>query len=207
MTGFVIGQQSMRNSVHHTEPGGKDSLYSCPNKRALNPSKASSHRPAWKTSSEWEQILVVQKISLCCSARGSEDKQNQQAAFDGRKASLNRAWQNTSSAAADSCRRLCQYEKDTEWNWLCQTKLVSKHQHWFFTIGTGAALCGGRGAVVFVVWRSITWIRFASVYLGPSSPSPLKQNNLLLGLGEQQVPIAHRFVCGPLSYILCKSGL
>lgn len=30
---------------------------------------------------------------MCCSAKGSEDKQNQQAAFDNRKASLNRAWQ------------------------------------------------------------------------------------------------------------------
>lgn len=51
----------------------------------------SSLRPqcgAWaeKPPQNGEQILVVQKISLCCSARGWEDKHNQRASFEGGKA-------------------------------------------------------------------------------------------------------------------------
>lgn len=89
-----------------------------------------------------EQILVVQKISLYRLARGSVDKQNQQAAFDGTKASLNRARQNTSSTAADSCRWFCPYKM--KWNVFLSNKVdlktKQKNTSTDFAMRTGATL-------------------------------------------------------------------
>lgn len=143
-------QQRIHYNVHHTQDwigGLEDSLYCRLNNRLELPWRP--HCSVWpeKHSQNGAQILVAQKISLCFSARGSKDKQNQQAPFDRRKASLNRAWQNTSSAAADSCLCFCRCKMEIEWNYFRCTKLVLKHQQHIYCQDQSGIMWEQNGAV------------------------------------------------------------